>query len=199
MKNKTKIKILILVLVFLIIGVFVTNKIIYLYKIKKVDNNTIHMTTAEEDIMIATQTYPTQILIYGNKIDFDSKLNITYINEISKDSLKFDNNFSYQYIIINDLDDQINISDKELTLIGEIVRSNKHCNFIYLGSKELYKIKNSGILIEELYYNPGDLSVGLFYENDELISVLGTYTTNSTSVSKAILHQHVYFIKMSNK
>ena len=204
MKNKTKIKLIIILLISLLIGAFVFWGVIHFHFKNNISDNPLgNLSSAEEDILISSKTYPTNILVYGSEIDFDKRLNVTYIDKISKNSLKFDNNFSYQYIVINDLDNKTDLSDEEWKLIGKTVKSDKRCNFIYLGSKELYKIKNSGILAEGTIYEPEDLSIGLFHEKERLITVMGTYTTeclsDGDSISEAILCTYVTSLKICNE
>ncbi len=203
MKNKSKIKIVVTLLILIIFCAFIVFTIYYFnMKNKLYSQSDNDLTTAEENILILSKTFPTKIIVYGSEIDFDKKLSVTYIDEISKDSLKFDNGFSYQYIVINDLDDEINISNKEWELIDKTIKSDKRCNFIYLGSKELYKIKNLEILSDITYFEDSDLSVGLFHQGDSLITCLGTYTTemkNLVPVTDQILNTQAMSIKLSNE
>ena len=199
MKNKIKI---ISKIIFLIVIISTIIFLIHLFKTDKtITNSDGDLTTAEENILILSKTYPTNILIYGSEIDFDKKLNVTHIDEINEDSLKFNNDFSYQYIVINDLNDQTNISDEEWKLIDKTIKSDKRCNFLYIGSKELNQIKSLGMLSKDAYFEEEDLSVGLFHEGNKLITSLGTYSTDLLDVSLAnqILDVQAMSIKLSNE
>ena len=204
MKKKTKIRLLITILTLLLIGVFIVFELLHLRTKNNKISSTDELTSAEENILIASKTYPTKILIYGDKIDFDPKLNVNYIKDINEKTLKFDNNYYYQLIIINDLKENVNLSYNEWKLINKHIRSDKRCNFIYLGSKEFNKIKSTRIVDNDTCFEDNALSVGLFYEEDILMTILGTctkdmYSLYKDTIKEMILYEQVHSIKISNK
>ena len=201
MKHKSKIKVIIIIFVLLIIGAIVAFGTMYFNAFNKLAKEAdSELTTVEEDILITTETYPTKMLVYGDEIDFDPKVNVEYINEISEESLKFDDEYSYHFIIINDIDNNVDVSAEELCMIGDIVKSDNKYNFMYLGSKELNTIESLGVLsVNKVMYAPDDLSVGLSHEGNRLITVTGTYCVGAEyPLSEELLHEQSRSIKKSN-
>ncbi len=196
MRKKIKVEKIILLLNALLITVFVLWLIIDFFGIGQSNKD---LTTIKQDIEIASKIHPTKILVYGDKIDFDKKIDVEYINKINRYSLKFDDKYSFQLIIINDLNNNLSLSNKEWSIINSAVKRDKRCNFIYLGLKEFSKIKELQIVSDAANFEKSDLSIGLFHYNDVLMTVGGTFTTDDevSLISKEILHEQVYAIKTS--
>ena len=157
------------------------------------------LTTAEQDLLIITESYPTQFIVYGDEIDFDSSIDVTYIDSISEEKFTIPSEYRYQLIIINDLDNSLELSINDWQLLSELTKSEKKRNLFYLGNKEFEIIKSLEITDEITAFEDGDLSIGFVHEDDLLITVYGTYIENADySLTEVLLHEQAYGIKMSN-
>lgn len=195
---KKKICISILLVLFIFVGFLLLRK----YVANNSDKDSI--TTAESDIKLLSENYPTNILIYGDMLDFDKKISTNSISKISYDALKKTESYMYQLIVINDLSGKNVLLDEEWEIIKEVLMSNKTINFLYLGNKQFEKIINIGIVEGDItMFQDGDLSLGLFYEGETAISVYGTYTTSLGSSQKdiceAIMREQAYSIEVGNQ
>lgn len=136
-----------------------------------------YVVSKEGDILLLSEGYPTQILIYGEDLGFDERLSVELIDSITAENIKRDESFEHLLIIINDLDGKSDLTEEEWNIIANEVKSSTRSNFIYLGENQFEKILNTGIIEGELTaFQDGDLSVAAIYEGDTLISVYGTYT-----------------------
>lgn len=195
---KKKIIIIILLLLILCVAFFVVKE----YVARNSDKDS--LTTVESDILLLSEEYPTRILIYGEMLEFDSKIATEAITEITYDSLNKSEEYAYQLIVVNDLNGKNVLSDDEWKIINDVVKADIDINFLYLGDEQFDKIFEAEIVEKDITaFQDGDLSLGLFYEGKNAISVYGTYTsmsgTTQNEVCEAIIHEQAYSIRAGNE
>lgn len=157
------------------------------------------LNSAQHDIKLVTELYPTKFIVYGSEIDFSSSISVEYIDEICDDNLVMDNDYVYTMIIINDIDNNVNLSDDDWKLIYGYVESDDRYNLMYLGNSDFEQIGRLGILSDMTAFAEGDLSVGFVHEAGQLITVFGTYVTGAGySLSEALICEQAYSIRQSN-
>lgn len=65
--------------------------------------------SVEKDISIVTQNYKTEIILYGEDIEFDEACYVRKIDKISKENLTSDESYVYTVFIINDLNNSVTL------------------------------------------------------------------------------------------
>ena len=85
------------------------------------------------------------IKLYGTDIQFEEDLQYEKVQKI--DSSVFESSKKYVYLIINNLDGNLNITDKELQLLKKLMDDNMNYNMIFFG-KNLEQLVKVGFLKE---------------------------------------------------
>ncbi len=109
------------------------------------------------------ETYDTDIVIYGEALPFKENLEYRKIDEISDDNLKEDH--AYEYIIINDLNDTLNLSKKDIEVLKKHVIDGK-TNLIYLGEEQYDTLRKHGFYEKEK--KDGDLGFAYLHMHSEV-------------------------------
>lgn len=95
------------------------------------DNNSI-----SDSIKIIEESYPTDVIIYGDDITFETKIQYRKVDSLGGTALERISGFQYTYLVINDLEDKLTLTKLEITAIKEFV--NKSGNGLaYFGTKYL--------------------------------------------------------------
>lgn len=81
---------------------------------------------------VLSTTRKTDIFVRGAEVDFNDKVSSTIVDEISKS--KISGSGDYKVIIVNDLDDEIELSGNEIDVLTELISKNNYM-LIYLGEK----------------------------------------------------------------
>lgn len=195
MKRKQKIRVvsiaisIIILLLIILVGVIICGT----------NDDEDPLNSVEHDIKLVTELYPTRFVIYGSEIDFSSSISVEYIDEICDDNLVMGKDYEYTMIIINDLDNNVNLSDDDWKLVYGYVENDDRYNLMYLGDSDFEQIGRLGILSDMTAFAEGDLSVGIVHEAGQLIFVFGTYVTGASySLSEALIREQAYSIEQSN-
>lgn len=153
------------------------------------------LSSADKDIIVVTEAYPTTFVIYGDDIEFDEKINRKIISEITEESLY--NSDGYTYLIVNDLDNKAHLTKEDIHVIDKFL-DNEHNNFVYLGTESLERMLSEGLFGEnENVYEPDDLAVGVYHEAGNRIVTAGMYKKGAEyNLAEILLHMHSYALKM---
>lgn len=122
-------------------------------------------------IDVLNESYPTDIILFGEPIPFREKLIYRTVSQITNET--FQTEKEHQVIILSDLDGTMNISDAELHLIKERVFSYQ-CSFYYLGTKLQDKLLELGFI--EKAWPEGDYCVALVPTNGRIIYSYDNWT-----------------------
>lgn len=147
-KTKTLIAIILSIVLFLMLGTILF--VIYGYLTMEEPN----LTTHEENILILNKKYPSDIVLYGDEIDFSGDLQYRKIVQVEEFSLE-GKEFKYHFIIVNNMANNISLTQDEWDLIGEFI-INKHYTFLYIGmvNQDLSQVMiKAGILDTQLSNN----------------------------------------------
>ncbi len=115
------------------------------------------LTSEEKDAELLSKTHRTRILVYGDAIEFNKELYVERIVSITPESIGFDSSFEFEYIVLNDRNGQLCMTEKEWNILKELMQSNKHVSFIYLGStqhKNMIKTKIVDLDEADLFSEP---------------------------------------------
>lgn len=163
------------------------------------DDGEADMSSVERDIRILTETYPTQFVVYGEMIDFDSSIKVKYVEEINEETLRREPQYVYSVIIVNDLTGKVTLSDEEWGMISELVKSDNTYNLFYLGNEDIDQLLRTEVISSLSMWEGRDLSIAVTHEGPDVITVFGTYYENAGfSLPEAILAEQVFSIRQSN-
>lgn len=151
MKKQTKTLSILTVLIILIL-VLAFLLLVYPYIIQ---NNIID--SYDEAIVNLNENYPSNIILYGEEIDFRSELNYRTIETISKESLTSDEKYEYTFLVINDRHGNLKITDEKIKELKTLV-DEMNISFYYIGQQYLPNLKEAGFysnVYNDDYYGIG--------------------------------------------
>lgn len=96
-----------------------------------------------DEIRILNENFPSDIVVYGEDVNFDQSLNYRVITQISEENLKCDKKYKYSFFVINDRSGNLEISDEEFALCKRLC-DEKDINFYYIGEHYLAHLEEFG-------------------------------------------------------
>lgn len=134
--------------------------------------------TYDKNIVIVNENFPSDIVIYGEKIKFREELKYRYIDKIDEENVIQDP-YEFRFLVINDGLGDIVLTDEDIALILELIKQRRLMGFYYIGTEKLDMFQDCGIIQNELSssacafctgYDHGFLKYGIewLYKNDEL-------------------------------
>lgn len=169
--------------------------------------NALHRSQSEEEdtydinIKIVNESHPTDIILYGESINFRDELIYRETKYIDEDI--FNSNKENRLIIINDLDGQVDLSDAEWSIIKENTIDGTW-DFYYLGTDKLEKLKNLGFYNEERLENDLCLAIANYYDNKSTFNGIWTkeqedmFGNEDEQLGMVLVMQFVRIIKSNN-
>lgn len=178
-----------IIIAILIIAVTVTGFIVY----KNCNNNNKWDGGSSYDTYYMAKNMnekcPTTFYIYGNDIEFDQTINKVNVNTL--EGCADNSETEYNMIIVNDLSDEIMLSDEEKEYLEKFARQDK-CYFLYLGrqyGEYWYEDKENILQVEHnlsygyhMYKNKLRTGIGVIKEGD-----LEEYKTNKYGLGRDVL------------
>lgn len=117
--------------VFIFFLMLVVIFIMYIYvQIKNENADTVTDYDRIAKIMVTTRK--TDVFIVGETIDFNDRVETRVIDEVTES--KIDGSGDYKVIIINDLNDEVVLSEKEIEYIRDLIEKDYYM-IVYLGAK----------------------------------------------------------------
>lgn len=131
-----------------------------------------------------------KLLLYGDDIDFPKELKYEKISSLECANWQKDNDCVY--LIINDLNNNIDFDKDSYLEIKKYADKNLNFNFYYLGTDDLEMIQNN---TEDCNLNDTDMSFGyIVYEGNRLIHY-GLWSENDNQyldVNPDLLSENIY-------
>jgi hypothetical protein len=106
--------------------------------------------TYEEYIHLLNNTYPSDIIVYGEDVGFRPDLNHRVITGITRENLISDPKYQYSFFVINDRNGTLIITDEEFGLCKIIAEENRQ-SFYYIGQHYIPKLREQGFFTEYLF------------------------------------------------
>jgi len=132
------------------------------------------LTSNESAFITVTQTYPTELIVYGDDLNLDPACHVRKIDAITEENLKIDDAFLFFVLVINDIDENAPISDAELKLIISIVDQG-NLSLYYFGKRLIKPIISEGNYITDDIMTT-DMSIARVHEPYGSLCVLGVWT-----------------------
>lgn len=130
--------------------------------------------TYAEAIDVINNKLPTDVLVYGEDMDFRDGVKYSKISKLDDRSLS--GSKKYTVLIINDMSGKVTLSDQELDLLKEKTK-DVNFYFYYCGKNLIDKLVSAGIFDENTFQD-GDLCCGYVTSEGEKIRYGGIYTEN---------------------
>lgn len=193
--------IVLLVIVIVLVAAVITWVLFFPVSLfKNTSSDNVNALQTEIDII---NKYPTDMIVYGDKIDFaQTGISIRTIDSITEKNLERSSKYIYSYIIINDMNNNIKLTDGEINLIYDYIYK-KGYNLIYFGT-QYYAVWNDPLQaiadIDESH------AVAYQCENGNIVRVVGMWTNqeleiykdDSTILSDTIIMQVADMIERNN-
>ena len=124
----------------------------------------------ESDPFVLMEEYingqDTEVVLYGSDINFrKNMIRWTPVDVIDAD--KIHTNHKHVYLIVNDLDNEIDLTDDDCAELVEYADNNPWFSFVYLGKDKLGTF--SELAHDKEGVNKGSLSFGYEYSNNSRI------------------------------
>ena len=144
MKKK---KVIIICVSIIFIGIIIwlliwNNSPLYLLIGDRSDNE---LTASEEIAELITVTKPTDIIIIGDKVDFEEDVTYRHINEVTEAVLVSEDEYLYTILVVNDVYNNTSLSEDEQEIIDEAIKRENFC-LIYMGEKYSTRWENEDTL-----------------------------------------------------
>jgi hypothetical protein len=157
------------------------------------------------DVKLVNENYPTEIIVYGDIVEFDHGFVARYIDSISIENLTSDEKYMFSVLVINDLEGNAPVSDEEMQIIKEMF-DEENLNLYYFGTNLLGPLKEYGFYSDTL--QPTDMSIAQVHEpQGSIVSIYGIWNTyldegyhtkNSKLLGQGLIRSIVYdIIKMN--
>lgn len=113
-------------------------------------------------------------------LNFDKSLEYRTLDEVNADTLKRDKKYQFSFVVINDLDGKMELSDETLSAIRKCIETDRCFNLMYLG-RDFEKLEPLGIFGE----NGSSGRMGLYLTVDYMFGMrsFGSSGTDQTSIS----------------
>ncbi len=121
------------------------------------------------------EKYPTDILWIGPWEGYEWEISIRFAESVNRETLTMRDGFQHMYIVVNDLDGSVTLTEEEYRLINSYVKADFRYHFLYLGRERLAEICDYGFG-DKGGITPVDYSIGMFHRGEHLVSVWGVYS-----------------------
>lgn len=135
----------------------------------------------KKEIKILNESYPSDIIVFGEDVGFDPTLKFRTITKITEENLTSDKKFKYTFFVINDRAGKLNITDEEFLLCKRLCEEND-LNFFYIGTQYLEKLKELGYY--DYFYSEGQCGFGYIISPFGNDIIEGMWTTTEEEIYK---------------
>jgi hypothetical protein len=133
----------------------------------------------DNHVKVINENYPTEIIVYGDIVEFDDGFVARTIDKISTENLTSDEKYMFSVLVINDLEGNAPVSDEEMKIITQMI-DEEDMNFYYFGTNLLGPLKENGFYTDTLL--PSDMFVARVHEPLEVITIIGMWDTQSNEL-----------------
>lgn len=144
------------------------------------------LTDMERIPQIIQDEYPTELILLGEEIAFETNLPVRTITEVTEASLKSGEEYQYTFFIVNDLNNQIQLTKDEVDLIAKKISQPNFC-LTYLGSQYSSTWDDPNQYVANL---DGNLFCRYFILGEQPRRCIGAWTQDD----QAALEQYPYML-----
>ncbi len=148
-------------------------------------------TDSYDDAINIINSFSTDIIVYGESINFRSTLDYREIESLSEEHI-FEQEFEYTFLIVNDLSSNAILNDNDIMNIINLLNSeNNKLSFFYLGTSKIERMSDLGLFdcatnfdFTLSDFTEEDLGFSLEFEKGYLVPTVGFWTIESQSSYK---------------
>ncbi len=133
------------------------------------DETYVGMSTEEYEAYCLREKYPTEIILFGEEMQFEYEVPVRVEERITAEALAISKGYLHAVIVINDYSGDLTIADSDYMQVWDLINSDARYSFIYIGSKRVEHLVN-------MWSQDGDV------ENECAL----VYTQDKNSTSKNI-------------
>lgn len=122
------------------------------------------------------QNNPTDIMLWGDDFTLPEGLEYRKLEKLDEESLAKKDSYKYSFLIINDLEGSVTLSEDEIELVRAHIYDNQN-TLIYFGDKYLTTWQSPSM--SELTVD-GNRAVEYRFEGDKAVSVIGIWGAEET-------------------
>lgn len=101
--------------------------------------------------MLLNVTCPSDVMIYGDDVDFKGIIKPRKINDLSEETLLANKNYDYRFLVIVDRDNKYDLSVDELKKAKDVILDkDNRISCYYFGKEGVHKFDEAG-LVEKVY------------------------------------------------
>lgn len=182
----------------LIIFLFVSVAIIVtLIPTDDVEEDTDDLTSIEGNVIMLTQTYPTEVVILGESPMISVDLEERFVAKLDKESLARSEGFRHSLILINEKNGGLGVTDEEWNYLKELLCSDASYNCVYIGTENLNRLCE----MFKTTLPESSLSLGIVHETKDAADYMlveGVYDVGDSdeSLEYMILAEQAYNLRM---
>ena len=121
----------------------------------------------DEAIIIINENYPTDLIVYGDEIEFRDNFEYRVVSDFSEESLESSDEYSYRFLVVINVTGNMEFSDEELSSLLVYLRENNY-GFFYFGSTGLDSFQRCNYFDSDL--DPSSEGFGLVnYYGQEMV------------------------------
>lgn len=145
---------------------FVVFAILILILCLFLQNNAEFSSDYANEIRVLNESFPSDIIVYGEDVGFDATLNFRTISSITEENLTSDPKYLYTFLVINDRTGTVTITEEDLELCKKFCDEN-NLNFYYIGEQYLGLMNKIGF------------TYGLISPNTKSVAYVNAYGTQT--------------------
>ncbi len=135
----------------------------------------------EYEAYFIREKMPADIIWFGQWDGFEFEIPIRFETEITKEALKIRDGYSKAYIVINDLEGDLDFSDEEWDILFKYLLNDSRYNFAYIGTDKLaYVVEKGGYDPDRI--SEDDMSAVYLRDNDSLKLIYGCYVKSDKEI-----------------
>lgn len=138
------------------------------------------LTDMERIAAIIQKEHPTELILLGEDIIFETGIPVTKISSVTEASLKRPAKYENTFFIINDLKGDVQLTEEEIGLLSEKISHPNFC-LVYLGTKYISSWDDPNQYIANL---DGNLSWRYYQLDGQPRRYIGAWTQSEQSISK---------------
>lgn len=121
-------------LLLLLATVYLAGVVLGFFRVPKFLKKEKKLNSVEAAIKAIEESFPTDVVILGEKIEFEYDFSVRYVEEINEESVGDKGDYQYQAIIINDLSNDVYLQESEIEYLDQLIHLEGYV-LLYLGEK----------------------------------------------------------------
>ncbi len=123
---------------------------------------------------LLNEMFPTEFVVVGSEMTFDSSVSVRSVEEITEESIAIREGYRHCIIVVNDVDGTTEVSEETYRMIWELLNKDTRYYFIYLGTRQLKYLTELGNHYNVIF-SESDVALAYVQEDNRVLTVLGAW------------------------